>query len=64
MTCDISQIRHRVLKDPPLHVVLYQPEIPANTGNIARLCGAAEIRLHLIHPLGFRVDDRHLNRNS
>lgn len=62
MTCDISQIRHRVLKDPPLHVVLYQPEIPANTGNIARLCGAAEIRLHLIHPLGFRVDDRHLKR--
>lgn len=62
MTCDISQIRHRVLKDPHLHVVLYQPEIPANTGNIARLCGAAEIRLHLIHPLGFRVDDRHLKR--
>ena len=50
MTRDISQIRHRVLKAPHLHVVRYQPEIPANTGNIARLCGAAEIRLHLIHP--------------
>ncbi|MBC8178326.1 MAG: tRNA (cytidine(34)-2'-O)-methyltransferase [Desulfobacteraceae bacterium] len=62
MTRDISQIGHRVLKDPHLHVVLYQPEIPANTGNIARLCGAAEIRLHLIHPLGFKVDDRHLKR--
>jgi len=62
MTTDISKIRHRTLKNPHLHVVLYQPEIPANTGNIARLCGAAEIRLHLIYPLGFRVDDRHLKR--
>lgn len=62
MTYDISKIRHRTLKNPYLHVVLYRPEIPANTGNIARLCGAAEIRLHLIHPLGFRVDDRHLKR--
>jgi tRNA (cytidine/uridine-2'-O-)-methyltransferase len=52
----------RVLRAPALHVVLYRPEIPANTGNIARLCGAAELRLHLIHPLGFRVDDRHLRR--
>ena len=43
-------------------MVLYQPEIPANTGNIARLCGATEVRLHLIHPLGFRVDDKHLKR--
>ena len=47
---------------PYLHVVLHQPEIPANTGNIARLCGAAELRLHLIHPLGFKVDDKHLKR--
>ncbi len=62
MTRDISRIKHRTLKDPYLNVVLYQPEIPANTGNIARLCGAAEIRLHLIHPLGFKVDDRHLKR--
>ena len=53
---------HRVIADPALHVVLYQPEIPANTGNIARLCGATEIRLHLIHPLGFQVDDKHLKR--
>jgi len=44
------------------NVVLYQPEIPSNTGNIARLCGAAMLRLHLIHPLGFRVDDKHLKR--
>jgi tRNA (cytidine/uridine-2'-O-)-methyltransferase len=62
MTRDISEMEHRVIKNPPLHVVLYQPEIPFNTGNIARLCGAAEIRLHLIYPLGFRLDDRHLKR--
>ena len=43
-------------------MALYQPEIPANTGNIARLCGAAELKLHLIHPLGFSVDDKHLKR--
>ncbi|MCG6881362.1 MAG: tRNA (cytidine(34)-2'-O)-methyltransferase [Deltaproteobacteria bacterium] len=53
---------HMILEDPKLHVVLYQPEIPANTGNIARLCGAAQLRLHLIHPLGFSVDDKHLKR--
>jgi len=53
---------HRIIKHPALHVVLHEPEIPANTGNIARLCGAAELRLHLIHPLGFAVDDRHLRR--
>ncbi len=47
---------------PYLHVVLHEPEIPANAGNIARLCGAAELRLHLIQPLGFKVDDKHLKR--
>jgi len=57
-----KEIRHRIIQDPLLHIVLFQPEIPSNTGNIARLCGAAELRLHLIHPLGFRVDDRHLRR--
>lgn len=62
MPQDIISIEHRVIDNPALHVVLYQPEIPANTGNIARLCGAAEVRLHLIHPLGFRVDDKHLKR--
>ena len=58
----MNGIEHRRLVDPPLHIVLYEPEIPANTGNIARLCGAAEIVLHLIHPLGFQTDDRHLKR--
>ena len=58
----MTTIKHRVLEDPHLHVVLHRPQIPSNTGSIARLCGAAEIRLHLIHPLGFGVDDRHLKR--
>lgn len=53
---------HITIENPFFNIVLYQPEIPANTGNIARLCGAAMLRLHLIHPLGFRVDDKHLKR--
>ena len=47
---------------PPLHVVLYQPEIPPNTGNIARLCACTACRLHLVHPLGFSTSDRQLKR--
>ena len=62
MVGNIWEKGHRIIENPALNVVLYQPEIPFNTGNIARLCGAAEIRLHLIHPLGFRLDDRHLKR--
>ena len=58
----IGTCTHRVIDAPHLHIVLYRPEIPANTGNIARLCAAAELRLHLIHPLGFRTDDKHLKR--
>jgi tRNA (cytidine/uridine-2'-O-)-methyltransferase len=54
--------QHRAIAKPSLHVVLLHPEVPANTGNIARLCGAAQIRLHLVHPLGFEVDDKHLKR--
>ena len=45
-----------------LHVVLYQPEIPPNTGNIIRLCANTGARLHLIEPLGFRMEDRELKR--
>jgi tRNA (cytidine/uridine-2'-O-)-methyltransferase len=59
---DIDGIKHKILSDAALNVALLEPEIPANTGNIARLCGAAEIRLHLIHPLGFNLDDRNLKR--
>ena len=46
----------------PLHVVLVNPEIPPNTGNIARLCAATRTPLHLVHPLGFSTDDHHLKR--
>lgn len=45
-----------------LHVVLYEPEIPANTGNVARTCLATNTSLHLIHPLGFSTDDKMLKR--
>jgi len=44
------------------HVVLYQPEIPPNTGNIIRLCANTGSRLHLIEPLGFELDDKRLRR--
>lgn len=44
------------------HIVLYEPEIPPNTGNIIRLCANAGASLHLIHPLGFRLDDARLRR--
>ncbi len=46
----------------PLHVILVNPEIPPNTGNIARLCGATGSTLHLVHPLGFSVDDKAVRR--
>ena len=45
-----------------LHVVLVEPEIPPNTGNIARLCLAAGARLHLVEPLGFSIDEKALKR--
>lgn len=46
----------------PLDVLLYQPEIPPNTGNAIRLCANTGARLHLIQPLGFSLDDRQLKR--
>ena len=45
-----------------LHIVLFQPEIPPNTGNIIRLCANTGARLHLIRPLGFELDDKRLRR--
>ena len=42
------------------HIVLFEPQIPANTGNIARTCAATNSPLHLIEPLGFSTDDKHL----
>nr|WP_305046319.1 tRNA (cytidine(34)-2'-O)-methyltransferase [Geoalkalibacter sp.] len=46
----------------PFHIVLIEPEIPPNTGNIARLCGATGSVLHLVGKLGFSLDDRYLKR--
>ena len=45
-----------------IHVVLFQPEIAPNTGNIGRMCALTGSRLHLIHPLGFVINDRNLRR--
>lgn len=45
-----------------MHVVLFQPEIPPNTGNVARLCAATRTTLHLIEPFGFVLDDKQLKR--
>ncbi|MEM9226505.1 MAG: tRNA (cytidine(34)-2'-O)-methyltransferase [Verrucomicrobiota bacterium] len=47
-----------------LHLVLFQPEIPQNTGNIGRLCAITRSRLHLIHPMGFTITDRQLKRSG
>ena len=47
---------------PPFNIVLVEPEIPPNTGTIARLCGATDTVLHLVKPLGFNTDDKHLKR--
>lgn len=45
-----------------IHVVLFQPEIAPNTGNVGRMCALTRSRLHLIHPLGFVINDRNLRR--
>jgi tRNA (cytidine/uridine-2'-O-)-methyltransferase len=47
-----------------LHIILYQPQIPQNTGNIGRMCAITESRLHLIHPLGFEITDKQLKRSG
>lgn len=45
-----------------MHIILHQPQIPPNTGNVIRLCANIGATLHLIHPLGFSIDDKHLRR--
>ena len=47
-----------------LSIILFQPQIPQNTGNIGRLCAITRSTLHLIHPLGFKIEDRHLRRSG
>jgi tRNA (cytidine/uridine-2'-O-)-methyltransferase len=49
---------------PSFHVVLYQPQIPHNTGSLIRLCANTGAHLHLIEPLGFVLDDKHLKRSG
>lgn len=58
----LRRTRETDLPDPLLHVALYQPEIPPNTGNIGRLCLGLELRLHLIGPLGFSTSDKAVRR--
>lgn len=50
------------MASPSVNIVLVEPEIPQNTGNIARTCAATGARLHLIEPMGFKVDDKKLKR--
>jgi tRNA (cytidine/uridine-2'-O-)-methyltransferase len=50
------------MQDPVFDVLLYQPEIPPNTGNVIRLCANTGARLHLIEPLGFAMEDKQLRR--
>ena len=45
-----------------INVVMVEPEIPQNTGNIARTCAATDSKLHLVHPLGFNISDKYLKR--
>ncbi len=47
-----------------IHIVLYEPEIPQNTGNIMRTCVALGVKLHLIEPLGFKIDESRLRRSA
>src|ERR1044071_8781211 len=51
-----------IIHPSPMHLVLLEPEIPPNTGNVARLCAATRTTLHLIEPLGFKLDDAQLKR--
>lgn len=50
------------MSSPPLHLVLYQPEIPYNAGAVARTCVALGAKLWLVRPLGFQLDDKHMRR--
>lgn len=54
--------RNKMISTPPFNIVLVEPEIPPNTGNIARLCAGTGTHLHLVGKLGFSLDDRYLKR--
>jgi tRNA (cytidine/uridine-2'-O-)-methyltransferase len=57
-----DRLSDRSASDAPLQIALIEPEIPPNTGNVARLCAATGCTLHLVEPLGFSIDDRELKR--
>lgn len=57
-----DRLSERSAHDAPLQIALVEPEIPPNTGNVARLCAATGCALHLVEPLGFSIDDRELKR--
>jgi tRNA (cytidine/uridine-2'-O-)-methyltransferase len=57
-----ERVRSKSPAGAPLHIVLVEPEIPPNTGNVARLCAATGCALHLVEPLGFSIADRELKR--
>ena len=57
-----ADLRDEALATAPLHLVLVEPQIPPNTGNVARLCAATGCALHLVEPLGFSIADRELKR--
>lgn len=61
MTVDIEKNKYREA-DSKNHVVLFEPQIPQNTGNIARTCAATNAPLHIIKPMGFPIDDRKMKR--
>ena len=62
MTQPSERLTGRIDGAAPLHIALVEPEIPPNTGNVARLCAATGMQLHLVEPLGFRIGDRELKR--
>lgn len=57
-----ESVKRGIIMEMKINIVLFQPEIPQNTGNIARTCSATGSALHLVHPLGFSLDERHLRR--
>ena len=58
----VIRSKQRLNISKPFNIVLVEPEIPPNTGNIARLCAATSSKLHLVHPLGFKITDKELKR--
>ncbi len=62
LNCQTCSFPFRVIVVTNFHVVLYEPEIPPNTGNIIRLCANTGAQLHLIKPMGFELDDARLRR--